>query len=163
MEKPPTLENWNRDKKNGRFLSTHGEGYLKTTVEYRTWISMRNRCLSPANKQYPNYGARGIKVCKRWDSYPNFLLDMGRRPSPNHSIDRIDNDGNYEPSNCRWATKKEQVDNRRVARWFIVNNKKITRLDLAKSLNMNPTTLDERLKKGWSMDRILNTPVRPKG
>jgi hypothetical protein len=158
-EKLPILENW-RDETSGRFLTKHGEAYLKTTVEYRTWISLRNRCLSPANKQYQNYGARGIKVCKRWDSYTNFLSDMGRRPSPNHSIDRIDNNGDYEPSNCKWATKKEQASNRRNSHWIIVDNKKILLTDLARSLKIRHTTLNERIKKGWSIKRILSTPVK---
>lgn len=90
----------------------HGEA-INRTPEYRTWLSMHERCRSPQSQKWINYGGRGIRVCERWNSYENFLSDMGRRPSPVHSLDRIDNDGNYEPSNCRWATKKQQVDNRR--------------------------------------------------
>lgn len=90
----------------------HGEA-LNRTPEYATWLSMHERCRSPKSQKWTNYGARGIVVCQRWTSYENFLADMGRRPSKAHSLDRVDNDGNYEPSNCRWATKKEQVDNRR--------------------------------------------------
>jgi len=82
--------------------------------EYMGWISMKQRCYNPKHKSYKNYGGRGIRVCKRWLlSVENFLADVGDRPSPNYSIDRIDNNGNYEPKNVRWATGKIQVKNRR--------------------------------------------------
>ena len=84
----------------------------KGTTEYIAWKNMRKRCSSKSYVYYSHYGGRGIKVCDRWaTSFPNFLEDMGKKPSPNHSLDRIDNDGNYEPSNCRWATKQEQSRN----------------------------------------------------
>jgi hypothetical protein len=92
---------------------THGEGGNETR-EYRAWSDMRRRCRNPKRKDWPDYGGRGIKVCDRWQIYTNFLADMGRKPGPKYSLDRIDNDGNYEPSNCRWATTKEQYHNRRV-------------------------------------------------
>ena len=77
---------------------------------------MRSRCRSTTNAGYPYYGGRGIRVCARWESFENFLTDMGLRPSSEHSIDRINNDGNYEPGNCRWATKREQSLNQRPRR-----------------------------------------------
>jgi hypothetical protein len=82
---------------------------------YETWLSMRGRCLSPGHREYGRYGARGITICSRWDSFANFLADMGERPE-GKSIDRIDPDGNYEPGNCRWATPLEQRHNRRDSR-----------------------------------------------
>lgn len=102
-------------------MKSHGEtkhinGKRVATPEYRAWQSLKNRCTNPNARDYPYYGGRGIKVCQRWlNSFENFLADMGRRPTPQHSLDRIDPDGDYEPSNCRWATKQEQARNRAYA------------------------------------------------
>lgn len=92
---------------------TRRHGYSER-VENTIWIRMRNRCNNPKNADYPNYGGRGIKVCERWEVFENFLADMGDRPGgPEITLDRIDNSKDYEPSNCRWATKVEQSRNRR--------------------------------------------------
>jgi hypothetical protein len=93
---------------------THGESpspKKQASLEYNSWLMMRDRCVNPNHNR--DYMSRGIKVCSRWNSYENFLADMGRRPSPKHSLDRIDNNGDYCPQNCRWATDEQQTRNSR--------------------------------------------------
>lgn len=97
----------------------HGDAGYRETPEYRAWKGMKSRCYNPNRIMYPDYGGRGIQVCQEWrESYPAFRAHVGPRPTDGHSLNRIDNDGNYEPGNVNWATATEQSRNRRARRWY---------------------------------------------
>jgi hypothetical protein len=132
---------------------THGRA---GTPEYIIWQGIQQRCKNPKEKAYPRYGGRGISVCKRWvDSFESFFEDMGKRPSDGHSIDRIDNDGNYEPGNCRWATFKEQCNNTSRNSLITFNGTTRTISEWADHIGINYSTLFYRFKNGWSIEKAL--------
>jgi len=128
--------------------------------EYAVWRSMKRRVLNPKCEHFDRYGGRGIKCCDRWlNSFEDFFADMGKRPSLLHSIDRINNDGDYEPNNCRWATKKQQARSRCSSRYIEYNGETKTLAEWAEGANMDLRALWQRLKRGWSMEKSLTTSL----
>ena len=123
--------------------------------EYRTWIAMRARCSTKNVAQWQDYGGRGIKVCERWNDPAAFVADMGLKPTPTSSIERIDNDGGYSPENCRWATRAEQMRNTRRNRFFEYNGIKLCVTDWAKRQNISVYTVYHRLRRGFDMGSAL--------
>ncbi len=133
---------------------------LTDLPEYRAWQTMRLRCSNPSNKAYPNYGGRGIRVCERWqEDFLAFLEDMGRKPSPKHEIDRTNNDGHYEPGNCRWVLRKENDRNRRSNHLMTYRGQTKPLVVWCDELNLPATTISKRLQAGWSDEKALSTPV----
>lgn len=131
------------------------------TPEFKVWVAMKQRCLDPNTKSYPRYGGRGIAVCERWlDSFVNFLADMGPRPSPQHSIDRKNNAGNYEPDNCVWATRKEQGRNRRTTHIIELDGQRKSMAEWAEIAGMDVRTLWNRINLGWTPKRAISEPLR---
>jgi hypothetical protein len=129
---------------------THG---LSRTPEYNIWKAMINRCYDKKNKSYLRYGARGITVCDRWlSSFENFLQDMGKRPSPNLQIDRIDNNGNYEPNNCRWIPHITNSQNRSTSIFIEVNGQRATISEHCRRFGISKSKIYYRLKRGISID-----------
>jgi hypothetical protein len=116
---------------------------------------MKRRCTNPSLDGYKNYGAKGIGYCERWESYENFLEDMGERPE-GMTLDRIDPAGDYEPSNCRWLSMTEQIRSRSNA--VTLNGKPL--IEICKEAGIEYGTLHRRIKRGWSIEDALNRPVR---
>lgn len=140
---------------------THGHSKRTgETSEYGTWCKMKARCYNLKDRKFPSYGGRGIKICDRWLEYKNFYADMGRKPTLQHTIDRIDNDGNYAPENCRWATPKEQARNRRSNHIVTYNGKEMSLIEWEEHLNIRNHSLASRIYKGWDIKRAFTQPYR---
>lgn len=141
-------------------------GYTKggnKPLEYHIWHSMKQRCTNPNNKAYKNYGGRGITVCDRWmNSFPNFLEDMGFKPTEKHSIDRIDNNGNYCPENCRWATIFAQHNNTSRNVFYTYNGETLTIGQFAEKYNVSSKLVYSRIKEGWSIERSITEKYNKK-
>ncbi len=146
----------------GEHTTTHGATRgRKRTREYRAWLDMRIRCKYRNRKSSVNYVKRKIKICRRWqDSFENFLADMGPCPS-GLTLDRYpDNNGNYEPGNCRWATRQEQNENSRHCHFITFAGKTFTVARWARILRVSRLTLNGRLRRGWTPIQALTRPVR---
>ena len=128
------------------------------TPEYTCWNHLFDRCDNPNNPQYRDYGGRGIDICDRWrKSFVNFFADMGPRPSPKYEIDRIDNNGNYEPNNCRWVTRHQQARNRSDNRMFTHDGLTLCITDWAERVGMSHGGMSYRLKH-WPLEKALTIP-----
>lgn len=136
-------------------LFKHGS---RNHYSYQSWYGMIQRCTNKNNKKWPRYGGRGITVCERWRKFENFLADMGERPEGT-SIDRIDNDGNYEPGNCRWATQKQQGNNRGNNIRVIVSGKEVTASEASRMMGADRATVARRIRSGWSVEDSVSIAV----
>lgn len=134
---------------------------MTRTPTYVVWVGMKLRCLNPNNHAYDRYGGRGITICEEWvNSFDAFLKDMGPRPSPKHSLDRIDNNAGYTKSNCRWCEAEVQQNNRR-NNWLVTfNGRTMTLTQWSRETGLSYGTLKFRINKGWGIERALTTPHR---
>jgi hypothetical protein len=132
--------------------TTHG---LTHSPEYRVWAAMLNRCKNSTNREFHRYGGRGIAVCDRWRSFAAFIGDMGRKPSDENTLDRIDNDGHYEPGNCRWATRTEQSRNTSQNHPFEIGGELKCFVDWCAQYGIPRQTVKSRLNRGLSIEQAL--------
>lgn len=148
------------DRMARKIINENGKSGLGwRTPEYASWNGLTQRCLNPKDPKYPSYGGRGITVCQEWiDSFKRFLEDVGPRPSPDYSIDRIDNNGNYCKENCRWATRSQQQLNRRNNHRLSFNGETLTIAEWARKLGVPKERIASRLRYGWTTERTLSAP-----
>lgn len=129
---------------------------------YYVWAGMRQRCNNPNNRQYKDYGGRGISVCAEWESFLQFKTDMGPRPDGG-MLDRIDNDGNYTPENCRWSTRKQQNSNRRNCIYVMCDGERVTLKEYCRRKNLKYRPIVKRIQdRNWPIEIALSVPVGAK-
>lgn len=133
---------------------------LSRTPAYTAWLNIRARCENEASPSYKNYGGRGIRVCDRWQSFDNFFADMGQPPSAQHSIERLNNNGNYEPDNCIWATRYQQSRNRRNNVSVTINGETKFISEWCEQYGIALASVHRRLKKGYTMERAITEPKK---
>ena len=134
-------------------------GLTRHSPEYVAWIGIKQRCLDPKCRSYKDYGERGITICRNWEkSFRSFFKHVGPRPSPAHSLGRIDNNRNYEPGNVRWETTSQQSRNKSTTNYLTLNGITRSRADWSDLLGLGPTTVKNRLIRGWSIEKALTTP-----
>ncbi len=132
---------------------------VRAKTEYTIWAGMKARCTNEAEPAYARYGGRGISVCRAWlDSFEAFLADMGERPSKLHTLDRIDNNGNYEPGNCRWATKREQANNRRSNRIVTIQGTPMPITEAIRASGLSDHSVRARIRKGMTVEQAITAP-----
>lgn len=136
--------------------STHG---MSKTPEYVAWHNMIKRCNNPNVQCYYNYGGRGIKVCKRWMKFENFIKDMGLRPSSAHSLERVNNNGNYKPSNCKWATRSHQNNNTRLTRMITAKGVTMSVTGWSVKMGLSRDCIWGRICRGWADEPSVLTPL----
>jgi len=135
----------------------HGKNRTK---KHRTWQNIKTRCLNKSRKYYKHYGGRGITICEKWLNFEGFDEDMPDPPGEEYQIERINNNGNYEKSNCKWATRKEESRNKRTNINITYNGKTQILADWAEEFNINPGVLRYRLKNGWDIEKALTFQVK---
>lgn len=153
-------------------MSQRWKGYVKTdtpryladptapkgrrpTLTYRTWTSIKERCLCPTARGYEKWGGRGIRICEQWRDFDTFLADVGTRPSAAHTLDRIDNDGHYEPGNVRWATRTQQQRNKSTTMRITAFGKTQSVSDWAEETGLPVHRLRSRMRYGWTGEQVL--------
>lgn len=133
-----------------KYCKPHGGITIDFPKEHASWNNMKARCSKPSNKDWANYGGRGIAVCARWmKSFEAFIADMGPKPTPAHQIERKNVNGDYEPGNCIWATSHQQRRNKRNNLWVELNGQRMIMADAARTLGISGPTLKARIQRGW--------------
>lgn len=151
-----------RREVNSHNATKHGQSIKgQWTTEYLAWTEMKKRCLNKNYRHFDDYGGRGIKICKRWlESFLNFFEDVGRKPSPELQLDRLDNDLGYFKENCAWRTRREQCNNRRSNYWITFNGETKTLEQWSREVKLHSSSISRRIKRGWSVERAMTEPMR---